>query len=344
MILKYKKTIEIIPTKPFHFDSTFFKPGHFPSNDMKWAERGGKRWQTMLFWRERLGMVFENAGTTKNPKVKVAIYSQKKLSSEFIGSVKNEVIWRYNLNLDLSGFYKDLGKDPLLKPIIKKFRGLRPMCPGSLYEYLIIAIVLQNAPVRRSVYMMQALFENYGTLLEFAGQKLWCFWEPRTLAKADEKKLRDLKMGYRAKSLIKVSQSFAFYDQKISENTKNKRSRENCNFTFDELKLRRVSSEEQETALISLYGIGPASVGYIMFDAFHQWDFLKHISPWEQKIYNKIFFNKDWEKQLVPVEKMLKHFEKWGKWKNLAIHYIWENIWWQRRNEKVPWLERLIRL
>jgi len=113
---------------------------------------------------------------------------------------------------------------------------------------------------------------------------------------------------------------------------------------IDEMKLRKAPSEEQETALISLYGIGPASVGYIMFDAFHQWDFLKHISPWEQKIYNKIFFNKDWEKQLVPVEKMLKCFSKWGKWKNLAIHYVWEDIWWRRRNERVPWLEKLIRL
>jgi len=41
---------------------------------------------------------------------------------------------------------------------------------------------------------------------------------------------------------------------------------------------------------------------------------------------------------------MLKCFGKWGKWKNLAIHYVWEDIWWQRRNERVPWLEKLIRL
>ena len=279
----------------------------------------------MLFGGQKVGTVFENAGTTKNPKVKVAIYSQKKLSPEFIDSVKNEVIWRYNLNLDLSGFYKDVGKDPLLEPIIKKFHGLRPMHAGSLYEYLIIDIVLQNATVRRSVSMMQSLFENYGTLLEFVGQRLWCFWEPEVLAKAAEQKLRDLKMGYRAKSLIKVSESFAKGE-------------------MNEMELRLALPEEQEKSLISLYGIGPASVGYIMFDAFHQWDFLKHISPWEQKIYNKIFFNKDWEKELVPVEKMLKRFEKWGKWKNLAIHYVWENIWWQRRNEKVPWLEKLIHL
>jgi 3-methyladenine DNA glycosylase/8-oxoguanine DNA glycosylase len=320
MVKLAKKTIfYIAPTKPFHFDSTFFKPGHFPSNDMKWEQ--GKRWQTMLFQGERLGTVFENVGTPKNPRVKVVIYSRKTLLQEFIGSVKNEVIWRYNLDLDLSGFYRNVSKDRLLKPVIKKFRGLRPMHHGSLYEYLIIDIVLQNTTVRRSVFMMQALFENYGTLLDFDGQKLRCFWEPAVLARAKEQELRNLKMGYRAKSLIKVSEAF---------------TRKQIN----EMKLRKAPSEEQETALISLYGIGPASVGYIMFDAFHQWDFLKHISPWEQKIYSKIFFNR----KLVSVETMLNEFSKWGRWKNLAIHYVWENIWWQRRNEKIPWLEKLIRL
>ena len=321
--LTQKTSFEIIPTKPFHFDSTFFKPGHFPTNDTKFQP--GKRWQTMLWQGEKLGLIFENKGTAAKPKIRVFVFSKKKLSLEFVGSLKQEIVWRYNLGLDLSEFYKDVGKGPLLKPVIKRFYGLRPMHAGSLYEYLIIAIVLQNATVRRSVSMMQTLFENYGTLLEFAGQKLWCFWEPKILVKADEKKLRDLKMGYRARSLIKVSAPFIKKE-------------------IDEMKLRKTDQKTQEESLISLYGIGPASVGYIMFDVFHQWDFLKHISPWEQKIYTKIFFDKDPEKELVPVEKMLEAFEKWEKWKNLAVHYIWENIWWQRRNKHIPWLEKLVRL
>lgn len=291
--------------------------------------------------QEKLGLIFENKGITAKPKIRVSVFSKKKLSLKLIESLKQEIIWRYNLGLNLSEFYKEVGKDPLLKPVIKRFYGLRPMHAGSLYEYLIIAIVLQNATVRRSVSMMQTLFENYGTLLEFAGEKLWCFWKPGVLSKAKEQRLRDLKMGYRARSLIRVSQAFAFPEQNT---TKNPRSWEIGNFVFDELKLRNTSSEEQEAALLSLYGIGPASVGYIIFDAFHQWDFLKHISPWEQKIYSKIFFKKDYEKNLVSVSQMLKYFEKWGKWKNLAIHYVWENIWWQRRNKHIPWLEKLVRL
>ena len=164
--LRHKASFVIVPTQPFHFDSTFFKPGHFPSKDMKW--QSGKRWQTLLWRGQLLGTVFEDMGTRTQPKVKVSVFSRQKLAPEFLDSIRAEVIWRYNLDLDLSGFYRAVGQERLLKPIIKRFFGLRPMHHGSLYEYLIIAIVLQNATVRRSVYMMQTLFENYGTLLELS--------------------------------------------------------------------------------------------------------------------------------------------------------------------------------
>lgn len=317
--LTKERKIYIVPTAPFQFDSTFYKPGHFPSNDTKWEP--GKRWQTMLWKGKKLGLIYENAGTNSKPKVRITIFSGKELTEDFVEGFNREIIWRFNLDLNLSDFYNDVGNDSLLAPIIKKFSGLRPMHYGSLYEYLIIDIVLQNTVVRRSVSMLQSLFERYGNLLEYGKQKFWCYWEPKVLAEADEQELRALKVGYRAKSLIRVSNPFA-------------------NREIDELDLRNRSKEEQEKTLISLYGIGPASAGYIMFDVFHHWDYLKNISPWEQKIYSHIFF----DKELVPVEKMLKRFEKWGRWKTLAVHYVWEDIWWKRRNENISWLEKLIRL
>ena len=174
--------------------------------------------------------------------------------------------------------------------------------------------------------MMQTLFENYGTLLEFDKKKLWSFWNPENLEQdSREQELRDLKLGYRAKSIVKISKQFA--ESKI-----------------DEQKLRTKTKLEQEEFLLSLYGIGPASVGYIMFEGFHHWDFLRKISPWEQKIYTQLFWGQNWKEGLVEIETMQKYFEKWGKYKMLAVHYIWENLWWKRKNEHIHWLEELIRL
>jgi len=322
IILKEQELIEIIPSSPFDFDSTFHKPDHFTSGDNHWEP--GIKWQTWLWENNSIGLKIFNKGTREKPKLNIEIYSNKKLSKDFINSLIEEIKYRYNLNLDLSNFYHAFAKDKTLGPIIKKWRGMRPGHPSSLYEYLLIGIVLQNATVKRSVQMFRALLENYGTLLKFDGKKLWCFFKPGSLQTVSEDKLRALKLGYRAKSIKRIDDYFA-------------------QGLMDEMALRKMNRETQMNELLKLYGVGPATVWYLLFDVFHHWDFFNHVSPWEQKIYSKIFFDIDPE-QPVSVKKILKYFERFGDYKQLAVHYIWEDLWWKRKNENIPWLEKEIRI
>ncbi len=320
--LKLQKTTKVKPTKPFAFDPTFHKPGHFVSPDNYWEP--GIRWQTWNWQGVPLGIKFINKGTISNPLIGIKIYGKEKLPEDFVSSLIEEIKYRYNLDLELKDFYKTFEKDRFLLPILKKWKGMRPGHSSSLYEYLIIGIVLQNASVRRSIQMFKALLENYGTLLEFDGKKLWCFWSPGKLQKVSENELWVLKVGYRAKSIKKIDDCFA-----------------QC--LVDENELRGKDRETQMKELLKLYGVGPATVWYLLFDVFHRYDFFNHISPWEQKIYSKLFFNRNPDNP-APVKKLLKYFEKYGKYKQLAVNYVWEDIWWKRKNQHIPWLEKEIRL
>jgi 3-methyladenine DNA glycosylase/8-oxoguanine DNA glycosylase len=322
MKLKKIGSTEIIPTAPFDFDSTFHKPDHFTSGDNYWEP--GIRWQTWNWQGKQLGLKFVNVGSAEEPKLIVEINYQDRLEDRFIKSLIDEIRYRYNLDLDLSDFYAELGKDQVLGPIIKRWRGMRPGHPSSLYEYLIIGIVLQNATVRRSIQMFQALLESYGKMLEFDEKKLWCFWEPGGLQQVTENGLRALKVGYRARAIKKIDDQFA-------------------RGVIDEYELRKKDREIQRKELLKLYGVGPATVWYVLFDVFHQWDFFDHVSPWEQKIYSKLFFDQDPEKP-VPVQQLLEYLEKYGKYKQLAVHYIWEDLWWKSKHESIAWLEKLIRV
>jgi 3-methyladenine DNA glycosylase/8-oxoguanine DNA glycosylase len=322
MKLRKVKTVLLEPTVPFHFDSTFHKPDHFTSGDNDWQP--GIRWQTWAWAGECFGLKFQNMGTVDEPKLEIDIYAGHPISDSTISSLIQEIKYRYNLELDLSGFYNAFRKDKVLGPIIQRWRGMRPGHPSSLYEYLIIGIVLQNATVRRSIQMFKALLENYGTLLEYDGKELWCFWEPGALHNVTEEELRALKVGYRAKSIKSIDEYF----------------REGV---IDEFALRQKDRETQRKELLKLYGVGPATVWYLLFDVFHRWDFFNHVSPWEQKIYSKLFFDQDPECP-VAVDTILKHFEKFGEYRQLAVHYIWEDLWWQREQGRTPWLEKLIRV
>jgi len=313
--------VEITPSAPFAFDPTFHKPDHFTSGGNLWES--GTRWHTLNWQGIPLGLKFANNGTVDNPQVLLELYSETKLSQNVIDSLITEIRYRYNLDLDLTGFYQSFQKDAVFAHVIERLRGMRPGHPSSLYEYLIIGIVLQNAPVRRSIQMFQVLLENYGTLLEFDGKELWCFWSPGGLQGVSEEDLRTLKIGYRAKFIKKIDDYFA---QNL----------------IDEKELRKQDRETQMKELLKLYGVGPATVWCLLFDVFHHWDFFNHISPWEQKIYSKLFFDREPENP-VSVEKLLEHFEKYGKYKQLAVHYIWEDLFWRRESEPIPWLEKEIR-
>ena len=205
--LNLQKIVKVKPTKPFTFDPTFHKPDHFTSGDNYWE--AGIRWQTWNWRGKCLGIKFSNKGTAANPLVEIKIYAKEKLSADFVDSLIEEIKYLYNFNLDLSDFYNIFKNDHFLNPILKKWRGMRPGHPSSLYEYLIIGIILQNASVRRSVQMFKALLENYGTLLDFDGKKLWCFWSPGRLQTVSVDDLRTLKVGYRAKSIRKIDDNFS---------------------------------------------------------------------------------------------------------------------------------------
>lgn len=322
MKLRKIKTVELEPSIPFHFDSTFHKPDHFTSGDNYWEP--GIRWQTWTWCGKCFGLKFQDQGTLNEPKLQIDVYAEQKVPEQIITSLVDEIKYRYNLDLDLTGFYKAFRKDKVLGPIIKRWRGMRPGHPSSLYEYMVIGIVLQNATIRRSIQMFKALLESYGILLEYDGKKLWCFWEPGALADVTEEELRALKVGYRAKSIKKTDECFRLG-------------------IVDEFDLRAKDRETQMKELLKLYGVGPATVWYLLFDVFHHWDFFNHVSPWEQKIYSKLFFDQDPENP-VEVSEILKHFETFGEYKQLAVHYIWEDLWWKRKNNPMPWLEKLIRV
>ncbi len=319
--MKHITTLELVPSAPFHFDSTFFKPDHFTTGDNFWEP--GIRWQTWRWRGQPLGLKFSGKGTVDNPCLFVDVYASHILGGDFLDTLAAEIRYRYNLDLDLDEFYGLFSGDPVLGPVLRRWRGMRPGHPSSLYEYLIIGIVLQNAAIRRSIQMFQALIEQYGTLLDFDGYKLWAFWEPGRFKDVSEDELRALKVGYRAKSLKRLD------DQVVQQGV-------------NEFALRVQDRESQRRALLDLYGVGPATVWYLMFDVFHQWDFFNHVSPWEQKIYSKLFFHQDPETP-VPVDQLLAHFEQYGAYKQLAVHYLWEDLWWQHAQGQADWLETLIR-
>jgi 3-methyladenine DNA glycosylase/8-oxoguanine DNA glycosylase len=319
MILGTSHEIKLRPTAPFHFDGTMYKPSHFPSGGSIWKR--GTLWVTQRMGDDLLGLKLQNVGTVDVPLVRLVIFADRPLTTDEITAVGDQVAYNFDLYVDLAPLNAILQRDELMRPVLSRWRGMR-ITGSSLYESLIIYIVLQNATVRRSVQMLDNLFRAYGALLHFDGQALYSFWSPEVLDAAPEEDLRALKVGYRAKSLKRISNQFA-------------------HGKVDGRALRRLSNEDLKRELLKFYGVGPATVSYLVFEVFHRYDAFEHLSPWEQRIYSRLLF----DEELVPAEQILAEVEeRWGRWKMLAAHYLFEDLFWRREHEPVPWLEELIRL
>lgn len=318
--LKNRRIIYIHPKRPYNFDANTHKPSHFPSSDNIWEK--GHYWISMLWQNKVLGLELINKGTAIKPKIQVNIYSKQPLSENFIKTLIPEIKHRFNTETDIAGFIKKFEKDKILSTFIKKWRGMKPVAANSLYETLVIYIVLQNATVRRTHQMLENLFSKFGRKIQFSGKELSTFWKPEAVAKVPGQVLRDLKLGYRAKFLKRISEQFAKKE-------------------IDEYELRKLPMEDAKKEGLKLYGIGKASIEYLLFEDFYHYDALETIPPWEQKILSMLLY----EKPFISTKRILRDAKKrWGEWRKLAIHYVWEDIFWQRKIKKIHWLEKEIRL
>jgi len=319
-VLNSEVAVKVKPKAPFNFDATVHKPSHFPAPVNEYQE--GVYWTTIRIDDSRLGLKMKNLGSIDAPMVSLSLHTEEPLTKKEQASFVSEVKWRFEFDTDLSLFSERFKRDRALGPVLVKWRGMRMGSGDSLYDLLVISIVLQNATVRRTVQMMEALLRKYGTKVKFDGKELYAMWDPARLNKASEQELRELKVGYRAKYLKKTSEDFV-------------------KGVVDEYKLRQMSKQEAKKELDKLFGVGPASASILLSEALHHFDTIEKIGPWEQQIYSRLLFNKE----LVPAENILQEIKKrYGEWRTLAMLYIFEDLFWRRKTQKIEWLEKLIRL
>lgn len=315
--LTNKISFEIKPIAPFHFEGTVYKPSHFPA-PLDHYEKNSF-WFTLRQQNKVYGIRLDSEDSTT---INVNIFYEHDLSDDVIKKIISEIRFRFDLDANLDDFIKMSDSDPILNSVERKWRGMRVSCAFSLYELLCITILLQNAPVNRSVKMLATMLEMYGKKIIFNERQLFSFWLHEDLCDKTEEELKNLKVGYRAKSFLRVSHFF----------------KENPNF---EITMRKLSKQDASNELKKIYGVGPATCGYILFENLHYYDALDHISPWESKILGMVLFGNI----ETPAKTIIKYAEeKWGKWKMLATHYIFEDVFWRRKHEQIEWLNALIRL
>ena len=120
----------------------------------------------------------------------------------------DEAFWRnyFDLDTDYGAIKKKLiGSEPRIKTAAEYGYGIRILNQDP-FEMIISFIISQNNNIPRIRKNIESLCEKYGSRIE--GSSRNAFPEPAALARADEKELAAMKLGYRVPYIIAAAKRY----------------------------------------------------------------------------------------------------------------------------------------
>ena len=314
LILKNKKLFKLEYKEPFSFEKTFYNPSRYESGLEYY--NGNDFYMSLSFLDLVFGLKFY---MNTDSQLIMELYSENKLSNRTTSAVVKEITFRFSLNMDYKSFHDNYSKDKFLSEVIKRNYGKHISSLYSLYENLIISVLLQNTTIKRTVDMTKNLLEAYGKRIEYDSQKLYALWTPKEL-NATDSDLRVLKVGYRAKNILRITDYF--------------KSAPDC------LDYRELNENELEKELLKIYGVGKQTVFYSMLGTFHITGYLKHIPLWERKILSKYIFNEE----LCEEKYIVDWFHStYANWCGYALSMIIEDVFFIHKSNPIPWMKKILK-
>lgn len=312
--MKYKVTFNLEYKKPFSFEKTFYIPSHFPS---KLELYNGKAYHIPLNFK---GIITGLKFYQNEECLFVDIYSNENLTANYVQEILKEIDFRFSLTVDYREYYDKYRNDKFLGAVIERNYGKHISSIYSLYQNLIVSTFLQNATIQRTISMCENVMSKYGTPITFDNVTLYAFWNIDEFS-ATEEDLKSLKVGYRAKTILRLANYFK--ETNLTDET-----------------LRELTTPQLVKELLKIYGVGKQTVYYLVAGQFHRTEYLKHIPLWERKILSRYIFNQELKEEAELIEWFKATYDNWC---GFALSMIFEDIFYQHKQEPLPWLKEIMR-
>lgn len=217
-----------------------------------------------------------------------------------------------DLDIDLAPFYQMAEKDPLLKPIVKRYSGLRLIGIPGLFESLCWSVIGQQINLTFAYKLKSRLVETYGRNITFSGKKYYLFPEPEDLINIQTEDL--LKMQF--------SRGKAEYILGIAELMRI------GNVTLEDL--QSISYEKAYRKLTDIRGIGDWSANYVLMKCLRHPDALP---AGDVGLQNALRYHLKMERK--PSQDEVRQIAKsWNGWSAYATFYLWHSLFDVSPNKK----------
>ena len=299
MQLRHEYAFTLTIPGPFSFSLTVAKPAGWP-----WSTPGEIFKSNTLWTGVRIGPV--PAGlvmTAKKNRVSVRAFTPSPLSKEDEDDLTDLVRYGLGYDEDLAGFYEFARKDPVLEKAVADHPGMRIGLVDDTFGGVVLAILLQMAPIDRSEQMMDAVVGLTGTALSFDNHVVTLWPTAEAIASLDPVVLREkTKTGYRADRLVRAAGYLTAHPVSLRGLTK-------------------IPEEEAMKILTTIPGIGRYSAAIIFGQS------TPPIDAWSVVIMSELYDHRTPENPRLEIERVREELSaRWGRWSWLAFAYILNDI------------------
>nr|WP_244226566.1 DNA-3-methyladenine glycosylase [Paenibacillus protaetiae] len=211
-----------------------------------------------------------------------------------------------DLDRDLLPFYAMAEQDPLLRPLVQRYYGLRIMGIPDLFEALCWGIIGQQINLPFAYTLKKRLVETFGSSVKSDAGRLWLFPEPETIASLTVGDLTPLQLTTRkSEYLIGVARLMA--DGELSK----------------AMLLEYGDTQAIARKLTGIRGIGPWTAHYVMMRCLRRPDaFPIDDAGLHNALKDALGLAAKPDKALIS-----KLASGWSGWEAYAAFYLWRRLY-----------------
>lgn len=238
---------------------------------------------------------------------------EKGLALEFINSVPSAMVknqienyvneW-FDLDTDLTPFYKLARKDDLLGALVKRHYGYRIIGQPDLFESLVWAVLGQQINLQFAYTLKQRFVESFGERLSWENQDYFLFPTPLRVVSLRDDDLLPLQFS-RQKSKYVVNIAEAFATGRISKE-----------------RLKGMPLQEAKGILMNIKGVGNWTANYALMKTFRYPDAF----PLEDAGLHNAIKNLKGMKKKPSLDQVKRIFKKYRGWEAYATLYLWKSL------------------
>ena len=297
--MTFTDTFTVQALAPFNFDLT---AQIFSSGDKQIRTYQNGEFHQVLRINGNLVLIRLNSmGTIEQPKLNVELKSNNPLTSQDNQKAQEIIKFIFNLDFNLSSFYKDIKNDHAMHQITQQLYGLKNPTTPTVFESLVDSIVEQQISIKVAHTIEQRLAKKFGETLTIDGNTYYAYPTPQNMAKANIEDIRQCGLSQRKAEYIQQAATLIADGKLDLEHLKNRKSPEQIIAELDEVR-----------------GIGVWTAELTMLRGMQKLDALPADDFGIRRVISKYYCDGKPIKTAEAREIALA----WGKWKGLAAYYL----------------------